>query len=203
MNRLLRHAAVCIAALMSVLFAAYPPDARADARDDLHAAYAKMLGSRFVSDTVATDHKGKQTRSRAEFDTRERIRLSTDSGGFIIVPEGTWMRSGPDGEWSKPPFDLGGMLKNLLPQSLDEMRTGTRNIRDEGTRSVDGQSLRAISYDIDTSIMGIKVSSHSVVFLDAEGRIVRTESDGEAMGKKTRSVQTTRYDDSIRVTAPD
>ncbi len=203
MNRSLHVVAARIAVAMALLLTAFPPDARADARDDLHAAYAKMLASRFVSETVATDGKGKQTRSRAEFDSSERIRLSTDSGGFIIVPEGTWMRSGPEGAWSKPPFDVGGMLKNLLPQSLDDLRAGTRNIRDEGTRSVDGQSLRAISYDTETSIMGIKVSSHTVAFLDADGRIVRTESDGEAMGRKTRSVQTTRYDDSIRVTAPD
>ena len=67
---------------------------------------------------------------------------------------------------------------------------------------MDGANLRAISYDLDTKVMGISVSAHTVVFLDAEGRVVRAESDGVAMGKKTRSVQTTRYDDSIRITAP-
>jgi len=202
MKQLLRDAAAG-AALSCLLLAGFPTDARADVRDDLHAAYAKMLGSRFVTETVATDQKGRQTRSRAEFDTIQRIRVSTDSGGFVILPEGTWMRSGTDGAWSKPPFDLGGMLGNLLPQSLDEMRAGTKNIRDEGMRSVDGVSLRAISYDVDTRIMGISVSSQTVAFIDSDGRIVRSESDGVAMGRKTRSVQTTRYDDSIRVSAPD
>ncbi|MCB1570663.1 MAG: hypothetical protein KDI72_06415, partial [Xanthomonadales bacterium] len=65
------------------------------------------------------------------------------------------------------------------------------------------QNLRAVSYDVNTQVMGIDVSSHNTVFIDASGRIVRSVSDGEAMGHKTHSVQTIRYDDSIRISAPD
>ncbi len=203
MNRLIRAGAAGIALGFTLFFAVFPVDALADANEDLHAAHAKMLGSRFVNETVSTDAKGNKTLSRAEFDTSARIRLITDTGGFIIVPEGTWMRTSADGEWTRPPFDLGGMLKTMLPQTIEEVRSGTKNIRDEGTRTIDGQALRVISYDVDSKVMGISVSSSNRVFLDAQGRIVRTETDGVAMGKKTTSVQTTRYDDSIRVSAPD
>jgi hypothetical protein len=51
--------------------------------------------------------------------------------------------------------------------------------------------------------MGIEVKSRNIAFIDGAGRIVRTRSDGETMGRKTHSEQTIRYDDSIRVTAPD
>ena len=191
--------ALVLAALCS---GAGPVLAAGDASSALFDAYAKMINSRCVAETVATDAKGRESRSQVEFDTINRIRVSTDQASFIVLPEGTWMRTG-GGEWTKPPIDMSAMFKRLVPSTLEEIRAGTRNIRDEGMQTVDGQNLRAVSYDVNTQVMGINVSSHNTVFIDASGRIVRSVSDGEAMGHKTHSVQTIRYDDSIRISAPD
>ena len=191
--------ALVLAALCS---GAGPVLAAGDASSALFDAYAKMINSRCVAETVATDAKGRESRSQVEFDTINRIRVSTDQASFIVLPEGTWMRTG-GGEWTKPPIDMSAMFKRLVPSTLEEIRAGTRNIRDEGIQTVDGQNLRAVSYDVNTQVMGIDVSSHNTVFIDASGRIVRSVSDGEAMGHKTHSVQTIRYDDSIRISAPD
>jgi hypothetical protein len=187
--------------VVAVLLAA-PAFALADAQTALFAAYQKMLDSRVATETVSTDESGKQTKAHSEFDTIDRVRVVTDQVSFVILPEGTWMRSG-NGAWSQPPFDMSKMFKQLLPRTLEEVRAGTKNIKDEGEKSVNGQNTRALSYDVDTRIMGIAVSSHTTIYIDADGRIVRSESDGVAMGKKTHSVQDIRYDDSIRVKAPD
>lgn len=187
--------------LVCLSMLAVPGLALADAQQDLFSAYEKMLGSRVATDTVSTDEKGRQTKARIEYDTIQRVRIVTDQVSFVVLPEGTWMRSG-DGAWSQPPFDMGKMFKQLLPRTMDEVRAGTRNIKDEGMKSIDGKSLRGISYDVDTKVMGISVSSHNTVYLDREGRIVYSESDGVAMGKKTHSVQDIRYDESIRITPP-
>ena len=191
--------ALVLAALCS---SAGPVLAAGDASSALFDAYAKMINSRCVAETVATDAKGRESRSQVEFDTINRIRVSTDQASFIVLPEGTWMRTG-GGEWTKPPIDMSAMFKRLVPSTLEEIRAGTRNIRDEGMQTVDGQNLRAVSYDVNTQVMGIDVSSHNTVFIDASGRIVRSVSDGEAMGHKTHSVQKIRYDDAIRISAPD
>ncbi|MBN8480543.1 MAG: hypothetical protein J0L88_03010 [Xanthomonadales bacterium] len=190
-----------IVALATLLVS--PVFAWADAAGDLHEAYAKAMKARYATETVSTDESGKQTRSSAKFDTSERIHITTETGGFIVLPEGTWMQAGPGGAWQKPPFDLGGMIKQLVPKTLDDMRANAKNVRDEGTKSIDGANLRAISYDYESKIMGIAVATHTIAYLDGSGRIVRSESDGVAMGRKTRSVQTLRYDDSIRVSAPE
>jgi hypothetical protein len=50
--------------------------------------------------------------------------------------------------------------------------------------------------------MGIHVTSSNRIFLDAAGRIVHAESDGQAMGKKSHTTQDIRYDDKIRVNPP-
>lgn len=187
-------------ALAALLLA--PVSALADAAADLHAAYAKMLGARFASETVTTDHSGRETRTSARYETIERIHITTDTGGFIVLPEGTWMQMGKGGEWNKPPFDMSKMFKQLIPATLADLRSGATNVRDEGTRTIEGATLRVISYDFDARIIGMAVSTHVVTYLDDAGRILRVESDGTAMKRKSRSVQILSYDDGIRVTAP-
>jgi NADH dehydrogenase FAD-containing subunit len=94
------------------------------------------------------------------------------------------------------------MLKQFLPRTIEDVRASTTNIVDEGQKTIDGRSLRAISFDTLVKVMGISSSSHTTVYIDADGRIVRSEADAVAMRQKTRAVQEIRYDDSIRVTAP-
>lgn len=197
-----RATSVGAAFALFVLFA-MPGVVRADVSEVLYAAYGKMLDSKFSTTAVTTDAKGKQTRATTEFESIERMRIITDTGGFIVLPEGIWMRGSADEQWTKPPFDVGGMFKQLLPRSLSELRAQAKNVRDEGQRTIDGRSLRAISYDVDTRIMGISVSSSTTTYIDAEGRIARNESTGTAMGRKSTTVQNVSYDDSIRVAAPD
>jgi hypothetical protein len=180
---------------------ALPALALDSASDALTRAYDAMLNSRGVIDSVATGADGKPANSRIEFDTLKRLRMTSDETSMIMLPEGTWMRTGGT-DWIQPPIDMSAMFERLLPASREVLRTGTRNIRDEGVKSIDGAELRVISYDITTKMMGITVNSRNTTYLDASGRIVRTISDGEAMGQKTHSVQTIRYDDSIRVMAP-
>lgn len=171
------------------------------AADALFQAHEKMLNSRCVAESVATNADGKESRSKITFDTIKRMQVSSDEISMIIIPEGTWMRSG-GGEWSKPPIDMSAMVKRLMPSTIEEIRAGTSNVKDEGMQTIDGQQLRAISYDVNTKIMGIAMSSRNTVYLDASGRIVRSISDSSAMGHKSHTVQNITYDDSIRVNAP-
>ena len=171
------------------------------ARDALLNAYQKMIDARYVADSVSTDAKGRKSNSTLEFDSMNRFRATTDDSAVVVLPEGTWMRSG-NGDWMQPPVDMSGMFKRMLPMVMEEVRSGISNVKDEGMRNIDGQDLRAISYDVNTKVMSISVSSHNTVFLDGSGKIVRSESDSTAMGQKSHTVQTIRYDDSIRISAP-
>ena len=86
----------------------------------------------------------------------------------------------------------------MMPRTVADLRPTISNVKDEGSSA----GLRAISFDQTTKLMGITVSAHNKVFLDSAGKIVRSESESKAMGKTSTSVQTIRYDDSIRVAAP-
>lgn len=183
------------AVFATVLFAVAAGSARADTSADLFAAYQKMLDGRFSSEMVSTS-KGKETRMQAKYDTIRRVHMKAPDTEIILLPEGTWMNMG--GQWTKPPFDVSGMVQAMLPKNLEAMRSDIANVKDEGA----SEGLRAISFDQNTKFMGITVSAHNKVFLNGAGQIVRSESQSKAMGTTTTSTQTFRYDDSIRITAP-
>jgi hypothetical protein len=177
-----------------------PCAARAsDAREDVFKAYQKMMGSRFAVE-ITTVSDGDTTTSRGEYDTVERIHFRNDRMEMIVLPEGTWMRMGK--EWTKPPVDMSGMVKQFVPKSIEDMKAVTKSVSDEGMTSWNGTPVHAYAYSVDTTMMGIHVTSKNRIFVDAAGRIVHVESDGEAMGRKSHTTQDVKYDDSIRVTAP-
>ena len=171
----------------------------ADARDDVFKAYQKMMGSRFAVDMTTTSG-GDTLKSHGDYDTVERIHFKNDKMEMIVVPEGTWMRTGKD--WTKPPVDMGGMVKQFVPKSIDDMRAGTKSASDDGMTTWNGQPVHAYMYAVDTTMMGIHVTSKNKIFVDAAGRIVHADSDGEAMGRQSHTTQDIRYDDSIKVVAP-
>ena len=187
-------------ALSCTLFSA-PAAADGSARDTLFSAYQTMINSSYAADSVSTDAKGKETRSKVEFENIGRFRVTTANTSFIVLPDATWMRSG-NSDWIKPPIDMSGMLSRMIPSTIDDVRAGTSNVKDEGMQTIDGKSVRVISHDVNTKVMGMSVSSHNKVYIDDSGKVIRSESDSTAMGHKSHTVQTMRYDDSIRISAP-
>ncbi len=171
----------------------------ADARDDVFKAYQKLMASRFAVDITTTGDSGAM-KSHGEYDTVERIHFKNDKMEMIVLPEGTWMKTGKD--WMQPPMDMSGMVKQFIPKSIDDLRAVTKNVVDQGATTRNGQSVHAYSYDVDTTMMGIHVTSTNKIFVNASGQILFAESDGEAMGHKSHTTQDIHYDDSIRVNAP-
>lgn len=200
MSRILN---LLIAAFLVVSCSLFSSPATADgsSRDVLFAAYQKLIDSSYSADSVSTDAKGAETRTKVEFESLSRFRATTADTSFIVLPDATWMRTG-NGEWMQPPVDMSAMFKRMIPSTIDDIRAGTSNIKDEGTQTIDGKNARVISYDVSTKIMGFSISSHNTVFIDDAGKIIRSDSDSSAMGRKSHTVQTIHYDDSIRISAP-
>lgn len=197
MRRVLRRLALsvslCVFALTSM------PTSAADVRDDVFKAYQKLMASRFAVD-ITTVSGSDTLKSHGEYDTVERIHFKNDTMEMIVLPEGTWVRTGKD--WTQPPVDMSGMVKQFIPKSIDDMRASIRSATDEGMSTWNGSPVHTYSYDVDTTMMGIHVTSTNKIFVNASGQIVHAESEGEAMGRTSRTSQDIRYDDSIKVTAP-
>ena len=171
----------------------------AGAEDAVFSAYQKLLGAKFAAD-VTTVSGGNTIKTHSEYDTVQRIHMKNDKMEMIVLPEGTWMRTGND--WMKPPVDMSGMVKQFIPKSIDDMRAATKDASDEGMTTWNGQPVHAYTYNVDTTVMGIHVTSQNKIYVNAAGQIIHAESNGEAMGKTSQTTQDIHYDDSIRVTAP-
>jgi len=189
--------ALSFLALAAVTFAA---PARADARDAVLAAHRATMDARVRVETVSSTG-GQQARSTVRYDTSQRVHLKTDQMEMIVLPEGTWMRNG-DAGWMKPPFDASAIVRQLVPETVEQMQKGLSNVVDEGAAEFGGKPAHAYSFDVAMTMMGISVNSHSRILVGADGRIVQSVTDGQALGKKTHSEQTYHYDDTIRVVAP-
>ena len=197
MRRVLRRLALSVS-LCGFALTSMPTSA-ADVRDDVFKAYQKLMASRFAVD-ITTVSGSDTLRSHGEYDTVERIHFKNDTMEMIVLPEGTWVRTGKD--WTQPPVDMSGMVKQFIPKSIDDMRASIRSATDEGMSTWNGSPVHTYSYDVDTTMMGIHVTSTNKIFVNASGQIVHAESEGEAMGRTSRTSQDIRYDDSIKVTAP-
>jgi|GEM_PF-1004361 hypothetical protein len=164
-------------------------------------AYNKMLSSKFAVDVHTTDDKGNKSQALAEYEGLSRIHVKTDQMEVVSTPEGTWVHAGEQG-WQQPPADMAAMVKQFVPKSAAELQASSKNVKDEGVTSWNGQPAHAYSYDVDTQVMGADVKSHNKVIINAAGQLVRSESDGEAMGMKSHSVQDIRYDENLKVVPP-
>lgn len=193
-----RSFAVLLCALTGVAGVASSA-AAADARTAVFDAYQKMMTSRFAVD-ITTASGNDTIKSHGDYDTVDRIHFKNDRMEMIVIPEGTWLRTG--GAWTQPAVDMSGMVKQFIPKSVDDIRAATKSASDGGMSTWNGQPARVLLYDIDTTMMGIHVTSTNKIFVNATGQIVHAESEGEAMGRKSHTTQDVRYDDSIRVTAP-
>jgi hypothetical protein len=187
-----------VLSLFGLVFATAATSAT-DAREDVFKAYQKMMGARFSVD-ITTVSGNDTMKSHGDYDTVDRIHFKNDKMEMIVLPEGTWMRTGKD--WSKPPVDMGGMVKQFIPKSIEDMRAATKSATDDGMSSWNGQPVHIYSYAVDTTMMGIHVTSTNKIYVNAAGQIVHAESDGEAMGRKSHTTQDIHYDDSIKVVAP-
>lgn len=194
--------AVCFAVAPLVSHAAESAEDAAErkAAGAIFTAYNKMLESKFSVDVHTTDDKGNKMQAFAEYDGLTRIHVKTDRMEIVSTPEGTWVKAGGEG-WAQPPSDMAAMVRQFVPKSAKELQASSTNVKDEGPTTWNGQPAHAYSYDVDTQVMAVNVKSHNKVII-ADGLLVRSESEGEAQGIKSTSVQDIKYDKNLKVTMP-
>lgn len=174
--------------------------ARADAREAVLAAHRTSMESR-VRIEMDTAGGGRAARSTVRYDTSRRVHMKTDQMELVMLPEGTWMRTGGEA-WTQPPFDVGSLVRQLVPQTVEQVQSGISNAVAEGAAEFGGQAVQAYRFDVAVTVMGVPMTSRNRILVDGAGRIVHSVSDGEALGRKTHAEQTYHYDEAIRITAP-
>lgn len=197
-------AAACLAAVPLVSAAAAEDTQDAAERriaGVVFTAYNKMLESKFAVDIASKDDQGNQAKALAEYESLSRFHVKTDRLEIVTMSEGTWVKA-EEGGWTRSPAEMAAMVKQFVPKSAAELQMSSSNLKDEGPTTWQGKPAHAYSYDTRLQVMGADVKAHNKVVIDASGRIVRSESEGESLGHTSHSTQDIRYDDAIRIAPP-
>lgn len=185
-----------------------PAAVRADdlaARAELMGLWAKMFDARdlaFSAKIASTDKKGRVTNSEMRTNWPNKFHMKSQESEFIIIGDGTWMKP-EGGNWMKFPMSMSKMIDAYKPEMMKASMEGTRNVRMLGDESVNGRDCKVFAYDFDVKMMGIRSAGTSTIYLDkASGYPTRIETDGEAMGQRSKTVVDYSYDPDIRIVAP-
>jgi hypothetical protein len=192
---------------LAMVFGLAVPTARADdtARADLLALWQKMFATRdlaFSAEIVSIDKKGRETRSQMRTNWPNRFHMKSADSEFIIIGDGTWMKIEGQG-WMKFPMSMKKVIDAYTPEVMKASMDGTTNVRYLRDETVEGKDCKVFAYDFDVKVMGFRSRGSSTVFLDKDsGYPLRAETEGEAMGQRSKTIVTYDYDPNIRVAAP-
>lgn len=178
------------------------PAAFADVKADVMAAHEAMVeAGKFRTVGTVTSKDGTQE-LWSEVHWPDRFHARNAGGEFIMLPGQTWMKQ-PGGEWMAMPMDMGAMVKSFTPDAIREAYENMTNEKELGESRLGDKTVRGYEYDTTATIMGIKATSHVKVWVDtATDLVIKQEIDGEAMGQKSRTVQTYAYDPAISIDPP-
>jgi hypothetical protein len=168
------------------------------ALDAIIAAAQDGASARYRSETTVTHASGKTTHFRFEQDTAERMHIVTETE-LIVLPDGVWQLK--NGSWGRAPDSIRETFKQKFALDFELLRNA-KNVTDTGVTEWQGQQARCYSYDIDQSINGRHLVTHSRFYIDPSGREVGTETDRDLDGEKTHLRRTFTYDESVRVKPP-
>jgi len=175
------------------------------ARAELMGLWAKMFDARdlaFSAKITSTDKKGRVISSEMRTNWPNKFHMKSAESEFIIIGDGTWMKP-QGGNWMKFPMSMSKMIDAYKPEMMKASMEGTRNVRMLGDETVNGHDCKVFAYDFDVKMMGIRSAGTSTIYLDkASGYPTRIETDGEAMGQRSKTVVDYDYDPGIRIVAP-
>ncbi len=191
-------------ALASLISAPVAAD-NTDARAELIGLWAKMFDTRdlaFSATIATTDKKGRVMNSEMRTNWPNKFHIKSQDSEFIIIGDDTWMR--PSGQpWMKFPMSMSKIIDAYKPEMMKQSMEGTTNVRYLKDEAVNGIDTKVFSYDFDMKMAGIRSKGTSTVYLNkGTGYPVRVETDGEAMGQRSKTVVDYTYDPGIKIVAP-
>lgn len=175
--------------------------AHADARSDIHAAYAAMVKEgRFRTVANVDGPKGPEKQT-VEVVWPDKFHMTSPQIEVIVLPGATFMKQGA--KWSQLPVDMSRMIERYKPQAMKDAFDSVTNVQAIGDSTINGHSAHGYEYDTSVTVQGMTMNSHAKLWVDSSsGLPVRQETDGEVRGHKSHHVADYEYDSGIEISAP-
>ena len=173
--------------------------ARADCKADLEAVIAntKTAGPYHQVTTITS---GATTMNmQGNVILPDQFDITMPQGRMIMSKKGTWMQR--DGKWMKMPDAMRKMVGNQVGMAGTQSMKNVTNLKCLGNQTYDGASYTAFDFDSSATVMGIASTSHATMYV-SDGKPAVVIVDGQAMGRKSHTVQKITYDPSLKITEP-
>lgn len=186
-----------LAAAASLLFIV---PAQADCLGDIQAIMQNHVKAGPYHVTMEADMGGMKNAMAIDVILPSSFHMKGQGMESIMLKEGTWMLMG--GKWMAMPGNLSAMVEQNVKSGLETGWKGATNAQCEGAQAIEGQTLNKFELDSSSERMGFKANSHVTLYANDKGLPQIIMVDGEAMGKKSHTVQHITYDPSIKITPP-
>ena len=173
--------------------------AHADARDEVVAAFQKVMDEGSYRMHMTADTRQGTVESTMDVQWPDRFRMKNDGGEFIILPTGTWMNAG--GQWMKMPMNMSQMIQGY---SKDAMQKGVAAIQEVtlvGEETVQGCASKRYSYAARGEFMGVKSDSQTEVWICQDNGLP-VQLVSKERGKDDSVTMVYDWDTAIDIRAP-
>ncbi|MBG1230936.1 hypothetical protein [Aestuariivirga litoralis] len=185
-------------AAFAVLCVATP--SRAECLDEIKAMMQAHLASGPYHVSMDQSMGGTTRKIEADVILPSSFHMKSPEMEAVMLKQGTWMKMG--GAWRQMPAAMTGAMSGAMKMEIEDGMKNVKNAQCLGSQSIEGQNLDAFIFDSNANVMGTKVISHITAYKDAQGRPAIMIIDGEAMGKKSKTVQHITYDPAITISPP-
>lgn len=183
-------------AAMAALAATTP--ALADCKSDLDAIFKAQLATPYRTEMTIKGPSQPMTVT-AEVIYPDSFHMKAAQMETIMVKKKAWMKMG--GTWQAMPAEAAAQFSEMINSGISKGVAAVKDVQCLGTQSYEGGSYDAYQFKTSGEMMGIQ-STASVTLYASDGLPAWLVVDGEAMGKKSVTVQKVTFDPSIKITPP-
>ncbi len=185
--------------IIIVTLLAATTQARADCMADLKSVMDAHMAAGPYHVSMIMNMGAKSVKNEADVILPSSFHMKSDKMEAIMLKSGTWMKMG--GKWMSMP-QMSGMVQSLVSQGMAQGMKNVKNLHCLGDQTYQGAQYKAFSFDSSGEAMGIKSSSHIMMYVDDSNRPAWMEIDGKAMGKAGKTIQHITFDPSITINPP-
>ncbi len=185
---------IIIAALLAAT-----SQAKADCMADLKSVMDAHMTSGPYHVSMVMNMGAKTMKNEADVILPSSFHMKSDKMEAIMLKSGTWMKMG--GKWMAMP-QMSGMIQGMVSQGMAQGMKNVKNLQCLGSQTYQDAQYNTFSFDSSGEAMGIKSSSHIMMYTDDNNRPTWMEIDGKAMGKASKTIQHITFDPSITINPP-
>lgn len=173
--------------------------AHADARDDVAAAFGRVMEEGSYRMSMTADTRRGEVRTTMDVQWPDRFHMKHDGGEFIVLPSGTWMNAG--GQWMKVPMNMSQVIQGYSKDAFKKGVDALQEVTLLGEETVQGCASKRYAYSARGEFMGVKSDSQTEVWICGDNGLP-VQMVSRERGKKDTVTIVYDWDTPIDIRAP-